>query len=153
MTHRVYRPAVFGLEQGQLGARVRPLAAGEDPHLRGPSFELIPGGIFAQQAGQLGDMRFFDPALAVPAAQVAARLISTPLADLTAGIDGDLPGCRRNGSDRGPLASAGFPADGVDDLVAAPGGQLVQAGDQVVAGAGAIAGDPSAAAGTKAAAP
>ena len=88
-------PAVFGLGQGELGAGVRALAAGEDPHLCGPSFELIPGGAFAQQAGQLGDVRFFDPAPAVPAARVAARLIGPPLADLAAGIHGDLPGRRR----------------------------------------------------------
>jgi hypothetical protein len=46
---------------------VGPLAAGEDAHLGGPPVELVPGGTVAQQAGQLGDVRFFDPAPAVPA--------------------------------------------------------------------------------------
>ena len=46
-------PAVGGLEQGQLGAGVRALAAGEDPHRRGPDGELVPGWAFAQQGGQL----------------------------------------------------------------------------------------------------
>jgi len=81
-------------------------------------------------------VRLLDPAPAVPAAQVAARLAGTPLADLAAGIDGDLPGAGRDGADRGPLPAAEFPADGVGELVAGPGSQLVQPGDQVVAGPG-----------------
>ena len=53
---------------------MRALTAGEDPHRGGPPVELIPGWAFAQQARQLGDVRFFDPARAVPAAHVAAGL-------------------------------------------------------------------------------
>src|SRR5438132_777952 len=88
--------------QGQL-ARMRALAAGEDPHLLRPPVELVSRGAFAQQAGQLGDVRLFDPAPAVPAVQVAAGALGAPLADLAALIDGDLPGLGRDGGDRGPL--------------------------------------------------
>ena len=43
-------PAVFGLEQGQLGAGVGALAAGEDPHGGGPAGELVTGPAAAQQS-------------------------------------------------------------------------------------------------------
>ena len=36
-------PAVLGLEQGQLGARMRPFTAGEHPHGAGPAGELVTG--------------------------------------------------------------------------------------------------------------
>ena len=121
-------PAVFSFEQGELRAGVRPLTAGEQAHARGPAGQLVPSGALAQQAGQLGDVRFFDPAPAVGAFHVAARAIGAALADFTVGIDCDLPAPRRDGGDRGPLACAEFPADGVDDLVAGPGGEGVQAG-------------------------
>jgi hypothetical protein len=42
-------PAVFGLEQGQLGARMRALAAGEDAHRGGPAVELVTAGAFARR--------------------------------------------------------------------------------------------------------
>ena len=77
-------------------------------------------------------MRFFDPAPAVAAVQVAAGLAGAALTDLAAGIDRDLPGLGGDGADRGPLPCAELPADGVDDLVAGPGGQLIQPGDQGV---------------------
>jgi hypothetical protein len=86
---RAVPPAVVGLEQGELGAGVRALAAGEDPRLVRPRAELVPGGPFAQQAGQLGDVRCFDPAPAVGAAPVAARLVGAALAGLAALVDGD----------------------------------------------------------------
>src|SRR5437762_7534750 len=38
----------------------------------------------SQQRCQLGDVRFFDPAPAVPAAQITAGLIGAALADLAA---------------------------------------------------------------------
>jgi len=78
-------PAVFGLEQGELGAGVGPLAAGEDAHRRWPVVKLVPGGAFAQQPGQLGDMGFLDPAAAVGAATVRAGVLGAALADLAAG--------------------------------------------------------------------
>jgi hypothetical protein len=140
VTHREYRQP-SGLEQGELGAGVRPLAAGEDAHRSGPAVQLVSCRGLAQQAGQLGDVRFFDPAPAVPAATVAAGLIGAALADLAADIDRDLPGAGRDHRDRVPLPPAELPADGVDDLVAGPGGELVQAGNQGVAGPGAVAGD------------
>jgi hypothetical protein len=52
---------------------------------------LVPARAFAQQPGQLGDVRFLDPAGAVPAFQVAAGIIGAALTDLAAVIDGDLP--------------------------------------------------------------
>jgi hypothetical protein len=127
-------PAVFGLEQGQLGTGVRALAAGEDPHRGGPGGQMVPGWPFAQQAGQLGDVRLFDPAPEVPAVQVPAGALGAPLAGLAALIDRDLPGAGRDGADRGLLPLAQLPADRVDDLVAAPGGEGIQPGDQAVAG-------------------
>ena len=107
-----------------------------------PAGQLVPGPALAQQPGQLGDVRFFDPAPAVGAAGVGAGVLGAALADLAAGIDGDLPGLLAGPAviaARLPLAQ--LPADGVDELVAGPGGQLVQAGDQPVAGPGAVAGD------------
>ncbi len=47
-------PAVFGLEQGQLGAGVRPLAVGENPHAGQPA--KVARRAFAQQSGQLSDV-------------------------------------------------------------------------------------------------
>ena len=75
-------PAVGGLEQGQLRAGVRPLAAGEDPHRLRPALELIAVRALAQQPGQLRDVRFLDPALAVGAPLVPAGIIGAALADL-----------------------------------------------------------------------
>lgn len=51
-------PAVCGLEQGELGAGVRPLAAGENLHRLGPAGQLVSAGALAQQRGQLGDVCF-----------------------------------------------------------------------------------------------
>jgi hypothetical protein len=60
-------PAVAGPEQGRLGARMRPLAAREDAHGHGPGGKLVPGRAFAQQPGQLGDVRLLDSARRVAA--------------------------------------------------------------------------------------
>jgi len=84
-------PAVPGLEQGQLGARVRAFAAGEDPHALWPGGQLVPARTFAQQPGQLGNVRFLDQAPRMAAAAVRAGLIGAALPDLTAVIDRDLP--------------------------------------------------------------
>jgi hypothetical protein len=43
---------------------------------------------FAQQAGQFGDVRFFDPAGPVRAAGVRAGAAGAALADLAMGVDG-----------------------------------------------------------------
>jgi hypothetical protein len=91
---------------------VRALAAGEDSHGFGPALQLVAVRAFAQQAGQLGDVRFFDPARAVRAAPVRAGAVGAALADLAPAVDG------------------------VGDLVAVPGGEPVQLLDQGVAGAG-----------------
>jgi hypothetical protein len=56
--------------------------------------------------------------------------------------DGDLPGLRQDQPDRGTLAAAQFPADRVSQLVAGPGGQLIEVGDQPVACPGSIRGHP-----------
>ena len=70
----------------------------------------------------------------MPAGPVRAGVTGPALAHLAALIDGDLPGLLRDQPDRGALAGAEFPADGVGQLIAAAGGQLIQAGDQPVAG-------------------
>ena len=101
----------------------------------------VPGWAFAQQAGQLGDVRFFDPARPVRAGGVAAGAFGAALADLAAGADGDLPGLIRHQPQRGLLPLAQRPPDRVDQLAAGPGSQLVQVGDQVMAGARPVAGD------------
>src|ERR1700722_9257203 len=134
-------PAVRGLEEGQLRAGVRPLTAGEDPHRLRPGLELITGRAVAQQPGQLGDVRFLDPAPAVGAVPARAGTVSAALPDLALAVDGDLPGDLGDLADRGLLPRAQFPADRVGDLVAVPGGKPVQLLDQGVAGAGPVAGD------------
>ena len=102
--------------------------------LCGPAGQLVPAGAFAQQPGQLGHVRFFDPAPRVRAATVRAGVIGAAFPDLAVVADGDLPGVRGHGGDGGALALVQFPADGAGQLVTGPGGELVQAGDQPVTG-------------------
>ena len=128
--------AVGGLQQGQLRAGMRALAAGEDPHRLGPALHLVAVRAFPQQPGQLGDVRFFHPAFAVGAARVPAGIIGAALADLALPVDGGLPAGLGDLADRGPLPGAELPADGLGDLVAVPGGEPVQLLHQGVAGAG-----------------
>ena len=120
--------AVLGLGQAQLGAGVRPLTAGEDPHAGGPAVQLVTARAFAQQPGQLRDVRFLDPAPWMPAGPVRAGAIGAALAYLPALVDGDLPGPLRDELDRGALAGAEVPADGVGQLVPGPGGQADRGG-------------------------
>ena len=120
---------------------MRPLAAGEDPHCLRPGFQLVAAGPLAQQAGQLGDVRFFYPAGPVRAARVAAGILGAALADLAPAVDRGFPGGLGDLADRGLLASAERPADGAGDLVAVPGGEPVQLLHQLVAGTGPVAGD------------
>ena len=105
-------PAVGGFEQGQLRARVRAFAAGEDPHRLGPALELVAGRAFAQQPGQLGDVCFLDPAGRVHAARVPAGIIGAALADLALPVDCGLPAGLGDHGDRTFLPRAEFPADG-----------------------------------------
>jgi hypothetical protein len=133
--------AVGGLEQVQLGAGVGPLAAGEDPYRLRPPFELVAAVSLAQQAGQLSDVRLFYPAGGVGATGVPAGIVSAPLADLAFPVDGGLPGGRGDLPERRLLPGAERPADRPGDLVAVPGRQPVQLFDQLVAGAGPVAGD------------
>jgi len=86
-------------------------------------------------------VRFLDPAGPVRAPLVRAGLAGTALADLAAGVDRGFPGGLRDQRERGFLPLAQRPADGVDQLVAAARGELVQLLDQVVAGTGPVAGD------------
>ena len=140
VARRLYRHPVLGLEQGELGAWMRSLPAGEDAHFLRPALELVPAGTFAQQPGQLGDVRFLDPAAAVRAAGVRAGIIGA-LADLAAAVDGDLPGFLRDQAQRRLLPLGQHPPGRVDHLIAGAGGELVQVRDQVVAGAGPVHGD------------
>ena len=105
---------------------MRPLPAGKDAHPGGPAVQLVAVRAFAQQPGQLGDVCFFDPAPPMPAGPVRAGGSGPALAHLAALIDGDLPGLLRDQPDRGPLAGAQLPADGVGQLVPGPGGQLIK---------------------------
>ena len=103
-------PAVAGLEQGELRAGVRPLAAGEDLHRLGPCLELVAVRPPAQEAGQLGDVGFFDPAGPAPAPLVRAGFLCPALADLAAGVDRGFPGGFRDEGEGGLLPLAERPA-------------------------------------------
>ena len=80
-------------------------AAGEDPHRRGPAGQLVATRARAQQRCQVGDVHFFDPALAVRAALIRAGVIGATLLDLAGRVDGDLPGLLGDQPQRGPLRS------------------------------------------------
>ena len=121
---------------------MRPLTAGENPHRRRPAVQLVSVRAFAQQPGQLGDVGFFGPAPCMPAGPVRAGVTGPAFAHLAALIDRDLPGLRWDEPDRVAFAGTEFPADGVGQLVPGPGGQLIKAGDQPVAGPGPIRGNP-----------
>src|SRR5208282_4779061 len=103
-------PAAGRLEEGQLGAGVRPLAAGEDPHRLRPAPELVAVRALAQQPGQLGDVRLFYPAGRVRAAEVPAGLLGAALADLARAVDRGFPGGLGDLAERGLLAGAQRPA-------------------------------------------
>ena len=60
---------------------------------RGPGPQLILASAVAQQPGQLGDVRLFDPARPVRAGQVRAGLIGAALADLAAAVDRACQAC------------------------------------------------------------
>jgi hypothetical protein len=79
----------------------------------------------AQQSGQLGHVRFLDPAGPVIAFGVAAGIIGAALADLAAVIDGDLPRVLRDQPDGGLLPLIEFLPARVDQRVPAAGRQLV----------------------------
>jgi hypothetical protein len=59
----------------------------------GPPTSWSPAGV-AKQWRQLGDVRSFDPASALVAAQISTCLIGVALANLATLINGDLPGIR-----------------------------------------------------------
>ena len=84
---------------------------------------------------------------------LAAGVIGAALADLALRVDRGLPGGLGDLADRGLLPGVQFPADGVGDLVAVPGREPVQLGDQGMTGAGAGARDHQLAAAAPAAAP
>ena len=88
----------------------------------------------AEQPGQLGDVRFLDPAGPVRAALIGAGVIGAALPDLAAAVDRGLPGLLRDQPQRRLLPLAQRPPDRVGQLIAAAGRQGVQAGDQAVAG-------------------
>jgi hypothetical protein len=86
-----------GAEQRQLGARVGPFPAREDPHAGGPARKVVTVQAFAQQPGGLGHVRFLDPAPRMGAAAVLAGARGAALADLAAAINRGLhasPGTR-----------------------------------------------------------
>jgi len=112
------------------------LAAGEHAHGRWPARQLVSRRALAQQPGQLCHVRLLDPALAVSAAVVFAGVITAAFAHLAAAVNGDLPGVPGHRRERLAFPLAQFPPGGVDELVTGPGGELIEAGDQGVAGSG-----------------
>ena len=121
---------------------MRALAAGEDPHRPGPARQLVRARAFAQQPGQLGHVRFLDPACAVPAAGVRARVLGTALADLAAVIDRDLPRLLRDQPDRGLLPGIQFPPARVHQRVPPAAAQGIQVLHQLVTEPGTVNGNP-----------
>jgi hypothetical protein len=85
-------------------------------------------------------VRFFDPAGAVPAAGVRARVIGAALADLAAVIDRDLPGLLGDQPDRGLLPGTQFPPARIHQRVSAAGGEGIQVLQQLVAEPSAVHG-------------
>ena len=81
---------------------------------------------------------FFDPAPPMRAAQIRAGVIGAALADLDPPVDGDLPGQLQDQPQRGPLPLAQHPPHRVGQLEAAAPGELIQPGDQAVAGPGPV---------------
>jgi hypothetical protein len=77
----------------------------------------------------------------VRAARIRAGLLRTALADFPARVNGGLPGGLRNQHECCLLPLAERPPDRVDELVPVAGTELVQLLDQIMAGAGPIAGD------------
>ncbi len=86
-------------------------------------------------------MGFLDPAPPVAAVAPGARVVSAAFPHLPAAVDCLLPRLRGDAGDRVALPLAQRPPDRVGQLAAGPRRRLVQALDQVVAGAGAIHGD------------
>ena len=139
VTHRLYRQPSSASNKVSCAPGCGRSRRAKTRIVGGPALQLVPGRALAQQPGQLGDVRFFDPAGPVRAAGVAAGVIGAALADLAAAVDGDLPGLLRDQPQRGLLPLAQRPADRVDQLIAAAGGQLIQVLDQLVAGPGPVA--------------
>jgi hypothetical protein len=104
---------------------VRALPAGEDAHAGGPGCQVVPGRVLAEQAGQLGDVCFVEPAPHASARVIGAGLIGAPGPGAAARVDGDLPGLSGDGGDRLAFPGAQGPADGVGQLPAGPGRELV----------------------------
>ena len=102
VTHRLYRQPSLGLEQGQLRAGVRALAAGEDPHgwrarrpagpRPGPSRSSPVSSVTCASSIQHAPVR---------AGVISAGVVGAALADLAAVVDGDLPGLRGHQRERG----------------------------------------------------
>ena len=130
--------AVLVLEQGQLGAGVGALAAGEDPHRLGPVLQLVPVRAFAQQPGELGDVRFPYPAAAVPAAGVRAGAVGAALADLAAVVNRDLPRLPGDQPDGGLLSGIQFPPARIHQRVSPAAGEGIQMLHQLVAETGTV---------------
>jgi hypothetical protein len=128
-------PAIRRLEQGELRARMRTLAAGEDPHRRRLAGQLVPVRAAAQQPGQLGDVGFFDPSRpgarrpASAQAPAARRSRTSPRPSMAICQAG-------SGTSRSAACSRSPGTQPVGQLISAAPGQRVQPGDQAVAGPG-----------------
>lgn len=127
-------PAVVGFEQAQRGARVGALAAGEDAHAGWPAGQLVPARAFAQQPGQLVDVRLVLSAPLLPAPGVRAGVLGAAFPQRPVVIDRVLPGALGHPGDRLALTSPQIPTHRVGQLMPGPPAEVSQAGDQPVAG-------------------
>jgi hypothetical protein len=78
----------------------------------------------ASRVAAATDVRFLRPAAGVRAAAARAGIIGAALPGLAAAIHRDLPGFAGHAVQGAAFPFAQFPADGADQLVAGPGGEL-----------------------------
>ena len=121
---------------------MRALAAGEDPHRRGPARQLVPAGPSRSSPVSSVTCASSIQHRAVRAGQVRAGVIGAALADLAAA--GRWRSARPAPGPAGSPPSPARPAPSRRSRSAGSPGrarQLIQAGDQPVAGPGPVAGD------------
>jgi hypothetical protein len=106
-------------EQRQLGAGAGPLAAGEDAHPRRPADQLAPRPVRRAAALTCAPCSEQRACAQMRPGQASSELPGWPRA-----IYRDLPGFAGHAVQGAAFPFAQFPADGADQLVAGPGGEL-----------------------------
>ena len=101
-------PAVLGLEQAQL-----PAGCGRSRRAKTRIGAGQPSGWSPSGPSRSSPVSSVGPVPRMPAGPVRAGTSGPALAHLAALIDGDLPGLPRDEPDRGALAGAHLPADGL----------------------------------------